>query len=208
MGKGDETKRDIVQKAATLFNQKGYEGTALSDLMQATGLKKGGIYRHFDSKEQLASEAFDYAWQVATSVHRIGAREHANAVDQLKQMVRNFAERREGLVPGGCPLMNTAIDSDDGNPVLRTRARKALKDWLGRLRSVAQEGIHRGELQKSVDPEKLATLIAGTLEGALVLGRLNRLDDPIRWAREHLESHLEGLRGQKRGARKQGSVRQ
>jgi TetR/AcrR family transcriptional repressor of nem operon len=194
MTKGAETKQDIVRHAATLFNQKGFEGTALSDLMQATGLKKGGIYRHFESKEQLASEAFDYAWRVATSVRQVDVRGHANSLDQLKQMVRNFAERREGLVPGGCPLLNTAIDSDDGNPTLRARARKAMKEWLTRLRSVAEEGIERGDIQKNVNPQKLSALIAGTLEGALMMSRLNRVDEPLHWACEHLESHLEGLR--------------
>jgi len=35
--------------------------------MEATGLQKGGLYRHFDSKEELAQEAFDYAWERAFS---------------------------------------------------------------------------------------------------------------------------------------------
>ena len=65
MRKGEQTRREIIRKAASIFNQKGYEGAALSDLMQATGLEKGGIYRHFDSKQQLAGEAFDYAWNLA-----------------------------------------------------------------------------------------------------------------------------------------------
>ena len=54
-----------MRKAAPLFNQKGYAGTSLSDLMDATGLQKGGIYRHFSGKEELATEAFDYSWQKA-----------------------------------------------------------------------------------------------------------------------------------------------
>src|SRR5882762_1084273 len=107
MSKGQETRQEIVQKAAALFNCKGYEGTALSDLMEATGLQKGGIYRHFDSKEELAGEAFDYAWQTAMKVRQAGVEECINSLDQLKQMVRNFVERREGLIPGGCPLLNT-----------------------------------------------------------------------------------------------------
>jgi TetR/AcrR family transcriptional repressor of nem operon len=194
MSKGDETRQDIIRQAATLFNRKGFAGTALSDLMQATGLKKGGIYRHFESKEQLASAAFDYAWNVAASVRQFHVRDRANCLDQLKQMVRNFTEYREGLVPGGCPLLNTAIDSDDGNLALRSRARRAMKEWLERLRSVTQEGIDLGEIQKNVDPQRLSALIAGTLEGALMISRLNRIDEPLHWACEHLESHLEGLR--------------
>ena len=42
MRKGDETRQEIIRKAAPIFNRKGYRGAALSDLMRATGLKKGG----------------------------------------------------------------------------------------------------------------------------------------------------------------------
>src|SRR5271170_2332921 len=65
--KGEQTRGDIIRKSAPLFNQRGYEGTSLSDLMEATGLQKGGIYRHFSSKEELATEAFDYSWGKAVS---------------------------------------------------------------------------------------------------------------------------------------------
>ncbi len=64
MRKGEQTRQEIIREAAPIFNQHGYEGAALSDLMKATGLEKGGIYRHFESKQQLAAEAFDYAWDL------------------------------------------------------------------------------------------------------------------------------------------------
>ena len=114
MRKGERTKQEIIRKAAPIFNEKGYDGAALSDLMRATGLEKGGIYRHFDSKEQLAAEAFDYAWKVALDARFEGTQEISNTVDRLKRIVWNFQDKRSGLVPGGCPLLNTAIDSDDG----------------------------------------------------------------------------------------------
>src|ERR1700683_4139331 len=57
MRKGEQTRQEIIRKAAPIFNQKGYDGAALSDLMRATGLEKGGIYRHFGSKQELAGEA-------------------------------------------------------------------------------------------------------------------------------------------------------
>ena len=63
MLKGEKTRERIVSKAAQLFNERGLEGTSLADLMEATGLEKGGIYRHFPSKEAVAVEAFEYAWQ-------------------------------------------------------------------------------------------------------------------------------------------------
>jgi TetR/AcrR family transcriptional regulator, transcriptional repressor for nem operon len=191
MRKGEQTRQNIIRKAAPIFNQKGFEGAALSDLMQATGLEKGGIYRHFDSKEQLAAEAFDYAWGTAIDLRLEGTQEIANTVDRLKQMVRNFRERRTGLVPGGCPLLNTAIDSDDGNPLLRAKARRALASWLSRLRSIAEEGQRRGEIRSDLDPTEMATLIAGTLEGGLMLSRLQRKNEPLDLACRHLGEYLD-----------------
>jgi TetR/AcrR family transcriptional repressor of nem operon len=114
-----------------------------------------------------------------------------NTVDRLIQVVRNFRDRRAGLVPGGCPLLNTAIDSDHSNPQLRAKARQALCSWLDRLRSIVEEGQGRGEVRPDVDSAKLATLIASTLEGSSMVGRLQRSDEPLDLACRHLEEHLE-----------------
>ena len=191
MRKGEETRQEIIRKAAPIFNQKGYDGAALSDLMRVTGLKKGGIYRHFDSKQELAGEAFDHAWKIAVETRFEGTEEIRNTVDRLKQIVRNFRDRRAGLVPGGCPLLNTAIDSDDGNPRLRAKARQALTSWLDRLQLIAEEGKQRSEIRSDVDSAKLATLIASTLEGSLMVSRLQRKEEPLDLACRHLEEHLE-----------------
>jgi len=189
--KGEQTRREIIRKAAPIFNQKGYDGAALSDLMRATGLEKGGIYRHFESKQQLAGEAFEHAWKMAMDARFEGTQEIPNTVDRLKQIVRNFRDRRAGLVPGGCPLLNTAIDSDDGNPQLRARARRALTWLLDHLQSIAEEGRKRSEVRSDVDSAKLATLIASTLEGSLMVSRLQRKEEPLDLACQHLEEYLE-----------------
>jgi TetR/AcrR family transcriptional repressor of nem operon len=191
MRKGEQTRQEIIRRAAPIFNQKGYEGAALSDLMEATGLEKGGIYRHFDSKQQLAAEAFDYSWKLALDIRFEGTEAIPNAVDRLKQIARNFSERRAGLVPGGCPLLNTAIDSDDGNSQLRERARRALSSWTDRLQAVIEEGRRRGEIRGEIDPAELAILMVSTLEGSLMVSRLQRKDEPRGSACRHLEEYLE-----------------
>lgn len=191
MRKGEQTRQEIIRKAAPIFNEKGYDGAALSDLMQATGLEKGGIYRHFESKQQLADEAFDYAWRIALDTRFEGTEEVANAVERLKRFVRNFQDRRAGLVPGGCPLLNTAIDSDDGNPKLRAKARRALASWLDRLQSIVEEGQQRGEVRSEVDTAELAVLIVSTLEGGLMVSRLKRKDAALDVACRHVEEYLE-----------------
>lgn len=191
MTKGEQTRRDIVAKAAPLFNQKGFEGTSLADLMQATGLQKGGIYRHFSGKKELAAEAFDYAWEKAVRGRLDGVADVADCVDRLKKTIDNFVERRAGLVPGGCPLMNTAVEADDGNPVLRARVRKALQGWTERLSRITAEGVKKHEIDRRVTPRELSELIISSLEGALLVSRLQNDEGPLRAMRQHLDEYLE-----------------
>jgi TetR/AcrR family transcriptional repressor of nem operon len=190
MRKGERTRQEIIRRAAPIFNQKGYDGAALSDLMKATGLEKGGIYRHFDSKQELAGEAFDHAWKLAIDARFEGTHEIPNTVDRLRQIVRNFRDRRS-VVPGGCPLLNTAIDSDDGNPQLRAKARLALSSWLDRLQAIAKEGKRRGEIRSDVDSANLAMLVVSTLEGSVMIRRLQKNDGPLDLACSHLEEYFE-----------------
>ena len=112
------------------------------------------------------------------------------ALTGWKRFVANFVERR-AMVPGGCPLLNTATDADDGNPVLRERARTALHAWRERLSSIIRDGIERKEIRRSVDANKLATLIISSLEGATMIGRLERNSDALLAIQSYLNSYLE-----------------
>jgi len=190
MTKGEQTRRKIVEAAAPIFNKRGYEGASLNDLMEATGLRKGGIYRHFSSKEELAAEAFDYAWELAWSTRLLQVDDQPNGIEKLKQLIANFVERRPP-VAGGCPVLNTAIDSDDGNPVLRAHVAKALRFWVNRLETIVEEARQRGEARRDADPKQVATLIVASLEGALMMSRLQRNDEPLRWVRQHLNGYLD-----------------
>jgi len=190
MSKGEETRERIIAKAAELFNQRGLEGTSLADLMEATGLEKGGIYRHFPSKEAVAAEAFDYAWEQAFQERVRDLARIAGSLDKLKHLIANFVERRSSI-PGGCPLLNTAIESDDGNPILRERARQALGTWQGLLESIINEGIRSREIANGVNPHKLAMLIISTLEGALMISRLERNREALLAAQSHLDRYLD-----------------
>src|SRR5882724_12573511 len=123
MTKGEQTRRKIVEAAAPIFNQHGFEGSSLNALMDATGLKKGGIYRHFASKEELAAEAFDYTWKAAWDSRMAGVDDQPNGIEQIRRYIANFVDSR-APVPGGCPILNTAVDADDGSSVLRARVTK------------------------------------------------------------------------------------
>ena len=161
----------------------------MAALMEATSLEKGGIYRHFGSKEELAAEAFEYAWRTAKC--RWEGLEHIpHRVDRLKAFVANFAQGNSA-VAGGCPLLNTAIDADDGNPRSRAKARKALAAMHAQLALVVKEGIARKEINRKVKPNDVATLIISSLEGALMMSRLEKDPSRLRSVRSYLENYLD-----------------
>lgn len=189
MSKGEATRKRIIETAAPLFNQRGYKGCSLNAIMEATGLEKGGIYRHFESKEELAAEAFDYAWNATIALRTDGIDDIPDHVDRLKEHVSRFAYRSG--IPGGCPLLNTAVDSDDGNPVLRERVRKALRGWQARLRSILEDGIAKGTVNPEIDPTEVANHIIANLEGGIVIARLERSDAPLQDARDRLTKYLD-----------------
>jgi TetR/AcrR family transcriptional repressor of nem operon len=192
MNKGEITRQRIIEIAAVIFNQRGFEGCSMQDVMDATGLEKGGIYRHFSCKEDLAVEAFRYAMRRVLEVRREGLEDIPGALDRLRYGIKRFAETT-GIVPGGCPLMNTAIDADDGNAVLRKLALGGIQDWKKRLGALVKEGIERGEIREEIEPRRVANTIVATLEGAQMISRMEGDKTAIRDVQATLESMLDGI---------------
>lgn len=190
MTQGQETRKRLVQTAAGIFNTQGYSGTAVSDLMAATGLQKGGIYRHFESKEQLAVAAFDYAFETAVRVRFQDFDRLPSPLQQLRHFIRNFVRRRSPI-PGGCPMVNTAVENDDGNQVLKERARQAVSTFLDRLVETIERGIEQGEIKRDTDARAFALLVFSSLEGALVVSRLESSFKPLEMVALMLEKYLD-----------------
>ncbi|MGK7890935.1 MAG: TetR/AcrR family transcriptional regulator [Leptolyngbyaceae cyanobacterium] len=173
MSKAEETRSHIIEKSVSLFNQKGYAGASMSDIMQATGLKKGGIYNHFKSKDELALAAFDHAMDITGQRYWNAVAGATGAIAQLQAIVHTFCTSIDEIpFEGGCPLMNTAIDSDDAHPALRERVQQAMTQWRGLIMRVVQRGIDKGEIHDHIVPEAVASILIATLEGAMMLTRL------------------------------------
>ena len=195
MNKGALTRQRIIEEAAPIFNQRGYAGCSMQDILDATGLEKGGVYRHFASKEELAVEAFRYALANTVRTRTEHLEEIPNAIDKLRHAIRHFIES-PSFLPGGCPVMNTAIDSDDGNPELRRLAREAIRNWRARLAKIVEDGIRSGEVNKTVEPRRIANTIIATLEGALMISRLEGSRNAMKDVQASLETMLRGISSQ------------
>jgi TetR/AcrR family transcriptional repressor of nem operon len=187
MRKGEATRQRIIAEAAPIFNQRGYAGCSMHDLMEATGLEKGGLYRHFANKEELAAEAFRFALAQTVKVRTDHLEDIPGAADKLRRVVQLFVET-PSAVAGGCPLMNTAIDSDDGNPELRQLALRGIQTWRARLSAIIVAGLETGEIRAGINPRRIANAIISTLEGALMISRLERTKSAMHDAQVTLET--------------------
>ncbi|BBH23234.1 hypothetical protein Back11_45790 [Paenibacillus baekrokdamisoli] len=172
MRKGQVTKEHIIRQSAGLFNKKGYTGTSLSEIIERSNIRKGGIYNHFESKDEIAIAAFDYTF---TQVKNLLAEELAKRSTPTDKMLAicevyiRLVEQDE--CEGGCPILNTAVN-DDGHPLLKQRAQLAMKEMMTALVKIMEDGITRNEFRSDIDMEEACSVVIALIEGGVMLSKL------------------------------------
>jgi len=160
-----ETRRRIVETAASEFRGRGIAAAGLSDLMAAAGLTHGGFYRHFDSKDQLISEAITAATDsVAEAMTSVAS--HGEAGAGLKEITTAYLSVDHRDAPeSGCPL--AALGCEIARSDLASR--QAATDGFLKLIDVlaAQTGKPHSEAAKRKAMVALSAMI-----GALIMSRV------------------------------------
>jgi TetR/AcrR family transcriptional regulator, transcriptional repressor for nem operon len=130
MSKADKTKEFIIERTASIFNTKGYAGTSLNDMTEVTGLTKGSIYGNFKNKDDVALEAFKYNFSIMSNLFSSEMEKRKTYREKLlvyPDVVGSFTESR--FPKGGCPVLNTAVESDDTHPLLKQQTVFAFHRW-------------------------------------------------------------------------------
>ncbi len=169
--------------------------------MAATGLEKGGLYRHFDSKEDLALESFNFAADLMEHAKFDPPLNTRRPFQKLEEFIRTFANA-SSPIPGGCPVFNAAVEHDDGNARLRSRARETYQRWTSLLASWVLEAQEAGELRAQLVARNVAAYILCTLEGALIARNLVGSPEPLIAAEGALLDYLNSNRLSTRTARR------
>ncbi|MBT1705755.1 TetR/AcrR family transcriptional regulator [Chryseosolibacter indicus] len=172
MTKSEKTREFIIQQSASIINKKGIAGTAISDLMEATGLAKGGIYGNFESKEEICSEVFDYLTRKVGVGLEAAIATKTTAREKLFALLDYYADGVGPSEMGGCPLLNFGIEADDTNPALKQRVAKAIKRSQQRMAKLIEEGQASGEFNKKIDAGLFALKMFTMIEGAIFSSRV------------------------------------
>ncbi|SEO16393.1 transcriptional regulator, TetR family [Flavobacterium sp. CF108] len=195
MSKAEKTKQFIIEKTAPIFNTKGYSGTSINDMTTATGLTKGSIYGNFENKDEVAIASFKFN---VKKLHDVLSREiekQRTFKEKLLVYPRVYAKYKSlDVTLGGCPILNTAIESDDTHPVLKKYAERTLLYWKEKLMYLVNQGINAGEFKaKSINAENTALTIIALIEGGMMISKLTGNDTDLSAIMLSLYKIIEGL---------------
>ncbi|QES90148.1 TetR/AcrR family transcriptional regulator [Rhizosphaericola mali] len=194
MVRSEKTRQLIIEKTASIFNKKGYTGTYLSDLTNATGLTKGSIYGNFKDKNEVAVEAFkfNYKFQSERIIGKINQLD--NAVEKMIAFLGHYkTEFKPIFENGGCAILNTSVDADDGNELLKKEVTRSIKNWRETIISILKEGMSKGEF-KNIDVEAFSYKIIALIEGSILLAKTLDKPDILLQNIDYLQSEIRELK--------------
>lgn len=171
MASTKSTRNRIIEKAAELFNKKGYIGTSISDITNALEVTKGSIYGNFKDKNELALEAFRFNFDIMRQEMLKRIREEKAYTDKLLAYIAYYKDDSNRLFEyGGCPIMNAAIDADDTYVELHHEVQTALTEWTRGIEQIVALGMNYGEF-KNVNAKEFAHNMISSIEGALMMAK-------------------------------------
>jgi TetR/AcrR family transcriptional repressor of nem operon len=165
-----ETRRRIVETAANEFRRRGIASAGLSDLMAAAGLTHGGFYRHFESKDQLVSEAIAVATEsMAEGMASVASRGKAGA--GLKEVAAAYLSANHRDDPEtGCLFATLGSEIARGDRA----ARQAATDGFLKLVDIIAAQM---EKPHSKAARRKAMVMLSSMFGALIMSRV--VTDPL-----------------------------
>jgi AcrR family transcriptional regulator len=194
MTKAERTRQFIIEKTAPLFNSKGYVGTTLTDLTEATGLTKGSLYGNFTDKDEIAKEAFRFSVKKVKEMVRMELEEVSTNKKKLIALLEFYAKYVfNPPVPGGCPLLNTAIEADDHYTTMRKIVARELMETIDFIDSLLKKGVKAGEFLSGIRTREIAYTLFCSVEGALMFSRVERSDEPMDIIVRHCKKILESI---------------
>ncbi len=164
--------------------------------MEATKLKKGGIYNHFKNKDEIAVEAFDYNYDRVFRRFRKVLAEATTPLEKLYKVVDAYVSFADDPVVkgGGCPIFNTAMDATNSHPQLKRKARLGIEGLLTYIGIKLKDGIKEGVFRTDINVDEVAGLMIMTLEGALVMSQVNDskefVDIASRFVKDYIKNNL------------------
>ena len=132
-----DSRQEILRTAARLFQQRGYDATSMNDVAAALKLSKGGLYHHFQSKDEILFEIMDHAMQITEERVVNPVRGIADPEERLRALIRLHI----GVVlsPRDREITVMLHENHPLPPSLRKRINARKKDYIHFLENLMAE---------------------------------------------------------------------
>jgi len=191
----EDTREYIIKIAAPIFNRNGYAGTSLSKVLSETTLTKGAIYHYFENKDDLALAALEYNLKIVSDYVFDEFKDKEHACDKLIAFAESFERKYDTMEDmGGCPVLNAAVDSDDGNAAIKARINRFIRMWRKSLCKIIENGKSKNEIKASVNSEEFALNFISIIEGSSAMSKISNDKKYIEFAVSLLVSMINEMR--------------
>ncbi len=154
-----------MQAAAALFASKGYHGTSMNDIVERSGLSKGAIYGHFESKEHLFLTLQERQLVIdLNQIKRVFSAEDS-ATDKLKKSVDVVFTSMCECPRDACRIMLEFYVAASRMKSLQPRLDDYYSAVNGFVAEIIKEGISKGEFRPDIDVEAISTICLAVLNG-------------------------------------------
>lgn len=181
MKKGAQTKENILCEARKLLIVKGFHNTSISDIINATGVKKGNLYYHFASKEDLGLAVLEDAKEEFCKILDESFEGNTPFEKIIKSIETIFDLMKKANLAGGCLFGNTALEMTDNNKSFADIIQSVFDCWVDKLEDFIVQGQKDSSVSNTSDSHLLAKLIVSSIEGAIMMARVSKdekdLDD-------------------------------
>jgi TetR/AcrR family transcriptional repressor of lmrAB and yxaGH operons len=194
MAAAPKHRQKIVRSAAVLFRRQGYAASGTSQILALSGAPRGSLYHYFPAgKEQIAAAAVDYAGDLVSGSLAALIERESSPADALREYGKLLAGwLTESGYRDGCPITTTLLELSPASESVTAAGSRVLHDWVGLLQRALEESAVPPDRARS-----LATLAVASLEGALVLARVDQdttaLLDVVAQLAELFEAASRGL---------------
>lgn len=186
----------IVMAAFDLFHANGIEGTSVDDILRKSGTGKSQFYHYFKSKDGLIHQLMEMACKKIKAGEIIGC-DPIETWGDLKCWFDSSLEKMGNFdFTRVCPMGRFAVEISEGNELLRKDILMVFEAKKQHPREFFIKLKARGELKENADPETLADFCMASVQGAMLLGKINRDAKPVREVIDHAYAYLESFKKQ------------
>jgi len=132
-----DSRQEILRTAARLFQQRGYDATSMNDVAAALKLSKGGLYHHFQSKDEILFEIMNHAMEITQERVLAPVRIIADPEDRLRALIRLHIE--VVLSPRDREITVMLHENHPLPPALRKRINSRKKEYIHFVESLIAE---------------------------------------------------------------------